>query len=371
MNEERNALASLYDKLSGDQWTRRDGWKTPLPLSEWHGVRVDRGHVTVLELSQNNLCGRLEDVVEALLQLTRLEQLWFSENHLEGPISSKLAERMPHLTILDVGSNALTGALSPAFSNNTTLTWFEYGCGNQLTSFWRGAPEEDATSSTTLSKDAIVATQVLDNSATSTTTTSSSIKYTPSLWTVYTVQRMLPATACATLIQEAESFATQNGTGWSKRRHRDYATTDVEVACSPVLLTLCNDHLQAHLLPTMAALFGFELSELGVEDLFVVKYDMAGQTDLREHRDGSELSFVLCLNDAYEGGGTLFRDPEKNTTVLVRPAGVGDCVLFCGRHLHGGQRITSGVRYILTGFVRVYVAADEGRRAKVEEMVSK
>lgn len=42
-------------------------------------------------------------------------------------------------------------------------------------------------------------------------------------------------------------------------------------------------------------------------------------------------------------------------TVLIRPNNVGDCVMFCGGHLHSGQAITSGVRYILTGFVRVYV----------------
>jgi hypothetical protein len=364
--DERSALASLFDKLSGDQWTRHDGWKTQMPLSDWYGVSVDSatGHINVLELSKNNLCGRLEDVVEDLLRLTHLGQLWLSENYLKGPLSSRLAERTT-LTILDIGSNLLTGALSPAFSNSTTLTWFHYEDGNQLTSFWRGASKDNGPSrvdvaSSTLSVDALA--NVLDTTASTN----------PSLWTVNTVRSMLPPAACAALIQEAEMFASARGTGgWSKSRHRDYSTTDVEVACCPALLALCNVHLKAHLLPTMAALFGFEISELGVEDLFVAKYDMAGQTDLREHRDGSELSFVLKLNDEYEGGGTLFRDPERNTTVLVRPEGVGDCVMFCGRHLHAGQQITGGVRYILTGFVRLYVAEDEGRRSKVEEMVSK
>ena len=103
--------------------------------------------------------------------------------------------------------------------------------------------------------------------------------------------------------------------------------------------------------------------------MFVAKYDMLGQKELREHRDGSELSFVVALNDGFEGGGTNFIDMNAKTMkrkiVLVRPESVGDCVLFCGRHLHSGETITSGVRYILTGFVRVYVEDDAGKKTMV------
>ena len=75
---------------------------------------------------------------------------------------------------------------------------------------------------------------------------------------------------------------------------------------SPELLDICNQALESSLLPTMAKIFGFHISELGIEDMFVAKYDMKGQKELREHRDGSELSFVLALNGSnneYEGGG--------------------------------------------------------------------
>jgi predicted 2-oxoglutarate/Fe(II)-dependent dioxygenase YbiX len=119
----------------------------------------------------------------------------------------------------------------------------------------------------------------------------------------------------------------------------------------------------------MATLFGFDTHELGVEDMFVAKYDMNGQRELMEHRDGSELSFVLVLNDEYLGGGTMFRNPKDNKSVLVRPDSVGDCVMFCGRHLHSGVQITSGVRYILTGFVRVYVDKDETKKKMLDEIV--
>ena len=81
----------------------------------------------------------------------------------------------------------------------------------------------------------------------------------------------------------------------------------------------------------------------------------------------------MALNDGFDGGGTNFISMDQETKerriVLVRPETVGDCVLFCGRHLHSGEVITSGVRYILTGFVRVYVKEDAARRMMVEEIV--
>jgi hypothetical protein len=198
------------------------------------------------------------------------------------------------------------------------------------------------------------------------------------LWNVNTIPTLLSPEECNALIQEAEAFTTSQG--WSKSRHRDYSTTDVDVSRCPTLLTLCNAHLQHTILPALASLYGFQLHELGVEDMFVAKYEMSGQRALVQHRDGSELSFVIALNcKEYEGGGTLFINAKYDEdcskaggaggvgsssstlgcalpkTVLIRPNNVGDCVMFCGGHLHSGQAITSGVRYILTGFVRVYV----------------
>ena len=61
----------------------------------------------------------------------------------------------------------------------------------------------------------------------------------------------------------------------------------------------------------------------------------------------------MCVYDTYVytcnlcvGGGTHF--VHSNTT--YRPSGIGTAVLFSGKNLHLGVSVTSGTRYILTGF---------------------
>ena len=58
---------------------------------------------------------------------------------------------------------------------------------------------------------------------------------------------------------------------------------------------------------------------------------------------------VIQLNDQGEfaGGGTLFEHVSKDAVTV--PA--GSALLFCGYHRHAGVPVTSGGRYILTGFV--------------------
>ena len=58
----------------------------------------------------------------------------------------------------------------------------------------------------------------------------------------------------------------------------------------------------------MARLFEFPLVDLAIENLFLAKYSAhkGQQRMLSEHLDDSELSFVITLNDAFQGGGTRF-----------------------------------------------------------------
>ena len=69
---------------------------------------------------------------------------------------------------------------------------------------------------------------------------------------------------------------------------------------------------------------------------------MEGQKSLETHIDGSEFSFIIALNDEYEGGGT--RIVENNKIVKCNK---GDCVIFCGQTQHEGLNVYSGTRYIL------------------------
>ena len=73
------------------------------------------------------------------------------------------------------------------------------------------------------------------------------------------------------------------------------------------------------------------------------------------HADGTPWSFVLALNSPTEftGGGTHFIDSKQ----IIRPQNVGDVAIFCGKNVHEGVSVTSGVRYIMAGFCN-YMSSD-------------
>lgn len=64
---------------------------------------------------------------------------------------------------------------------------------------------------------------------------------------------------------------------------------------------------------------------------------------------------MIALNDPAEftGGGTHFMDSDTT----VRPNGVGDVALFCGKNVHEGVGVTNGIRYIMAGFCN-YMSPD-------------
>jgi hypothetical protein len=337
---EMDALETIYRCLGGPEWNRRDGWlEEGHSYTEWSGVttcKEEGNKITALELSQNNLRGRLDDplVVDALVSLApSLEQLWLSENALAGNLPSVLADKkkFPNLTILDVGSNRLRGSLHPLFANaNTHFSWFDTS-GNQLTSYYR----YDHTSNNT------------DNETTPVHfSTSSPLK------DVHVVPLLLTKQQCTFLVDLAIAYTKANG-GWQMDRHRTHKTTDIDIAvCGGELLDTCNAHLETRILPLMANLFEVSMVDLAVEDLFVARYcaNKGQQSALCPHRDGSELSFVITLNDSFQGGGTRFMDDD----IIVAPDTPGTGVFFTGCQLHSGVEVTEGTRYILTGFVRVY-----------------
>jgi hypothetical protein len=101
-----------------------------------------------------------------------------------------------------------------------------------------------------------------------------------------------------------------------------------------------------------------------IEDLFLAKYsaDKGQQSALSQHRDGSELSFVITLNDPatdFTGGGTRFIMTNANKSLTLAPETAGTGVFFCGRQLHSGVEVKTGTRYILAGFVRVFCSTPE------------
>lgn len=364
---QKEALETIYHSLGGPQWKNHDHWLSDdHHFSEWHGVRcsstTDNGgekswHVTALELSQNNLHGRLDDpvVVAGFLKIAAsLDQLWLSENALTGTVPSLFcSNNFPSLTIVDVGSNKLRGSLHPCFGTSTKFSWFDTS-GNELTSYYRCTNDDEDDLKNALEVNALATTSPFDH--------------------VHVVPSLLTKDQSAALINLAISYTEANG-GWQTDRHKAYQTTDIDLAiCGGELLDSCNLYLKTRILPLLSTIFNsddnddFCIADFAIEDLFLAKYAAAKgqQNALSEHRDGSEVSFVITLNDPktdFSGGGTRFMvAPEP---MILAPDTPGTGVFFCGRYLHSGVAVTEGTRYILAGFVRVYPSTPKGEKRLV------
>lgn len=164
---------------------------------------------------------------------------------------------------------------------------------------------------------------------------------------------------CQCVLKEVS--AVTNEMGWTANRHRAYATTDIQSCQIPKIDAWVRQTLRTRLFPRLIQLYfpGANI-ELSFRDLFFVKYSMDGQKGLSIHLDGSLLSFNLLLNPAYEftGGGTYIEHLDKTFNITE-----GDCFVHSGRIRHAGASLTSGVRYLLVGFVDVRLPGSQSLRS--------
>ena len=174
-------------------------------------------------------------------------------------------------------------------------------------------------------------------------------------------QNILSEEQCKAIISSAEIAAGKRGE-WQTTRHKSYPTTDISAYAIKEDITLggkvhkfgtwMNATVQDTILPIIAAEFSVTLGDLFMKDLFIVKYDIEGQRSLPEHRDSSQITFGIALNQIGEdfvGGGTRF---VLTNEPLTAPQGY--MIIHDSRLYHAGHPITSGTRYILIGFVNVY-----------------
>ncbi|MET0760539.1 MAG: hypothetical protein ABWZ56_08975 [Flavobacterium sp.] len=82
---EKNALIKLYKSTNGNQWKIK--WNLNAPISSWYGVKLQNDKVIALDLSDNNLVGKLPDEIT---NLVNLQQLNFFKNELSGNIPASI-----------------------------------------------------------------------------------------------------------------------------------------------------------------------------------------------------------------------------------------------------------------------------------------
>jgi len=100
----------------------------------------------------------------------------------------------------------------------------------------------------------------------------------------------------------------------------------------------------------------------------MVKYDVTKKErqKLDMHTDKSEWTFLISLSNGagmdYSGGGTFFECLDA--TVHVQR---GHALVFPGKLRHCGQRITSGLRFLLVGFLVDKTTNNNTNKVEVKE----
>lgn len=163
----------------------------------------------------------------------------------------------------------------------------------------------------------------------------------------------IPQVASGAMCQELVNIC--EACGFRQEANADYvqATVDLEVDSAPeVREWLLSRNLVSTVKKCILSTHCVDI--IGFDDVFVVKYDATsclGQSELRLHVDGGEVSFMLALSsrDQYTGGGTYFQLLENTTCPTVHLSS-GDLLVFNAELYHAGLAISSGLRYLLVGF---------------------
>ena len=151
----------------------------------------------------------------------------------------------------------------------------------------------------------------------------------------------LSSSACDNLVHKACLVPK-----WTTKRHKNFPTYDIplgeidDLDFSKELLQISDLCMKTYDL----------IGTINLYDTFVVKYEKNGQDCLNIHRDSSEISFILALSDPsdFTGGGTFYESHDK--TIIPNK---GEIVFHCGKLRHGGNKIESGIRFILIGFFHI------------------
>ena len=195
------------------------------------------------------------------------------------------------------------------------------------------------------------------------------LEYRPRLRALHLLRGLWSPEQCDAALKSCLAAARFHG--WSTRRHKSFATVDLPIWQATDVSEAVRRSLADEILPALARAYGVDLATLALSEAFLIRYSASGQSELGFHRDGHVFSCNILLNDGFAGGGTRFEEaaplhvseggawreagwpaeaapPEEVTQVR---GAVGDCLLHCGKHRHGGGAVTSGTRFVLVCFI--------------------
>lgn len=114
---------------------------------------------------------------------------------------------------------------------------------------------------------------------------------------------------------------------------------------SPSLFEHVQNDLGSRIWPQLRSAWPL-IDYCGLRDVFVIKYALEAQTELRLHHDVAQVSASVKLNDDYDGAELSF--PRQNVTNDSVP--VGSLLVWPSlvTHPHCTEPLRSGVKYGLT-----------------------
>lgn len=124
--EEKQALIDLYNTTNGADWNTK--WDLESPISSWHGLTVESGKVTAINLMFNNLQGPLP---ASLGNLKNLKTLELSFNPISGNLPATLGN-LKNLEVLAINGADLSGFIPEGLGTLLNLRELHLS-SNQLT----------------------------------------------------------------------------------------------------------------------------------------------------------------------------------------------------------------------------------------------
>jgi hypothetical protein len=155
------------------------------------------------------------------------------------------------------------------------------------------------------------------------------------------VTRFWSPSYCATVVRAAEATGA-----FAPQPDDPVPGHEVSLAViSPRLFEAVQDDLGRRIWPRLQAQWPY-IDYYGLRDVFVIRYALGEQEQLRIHHDVAQVSASVKLNDGYAGGELEFpRQGVSNAEVAV-----GDLLAWPSlvTHPHRTNQLRGGVKYALT-----------------------
>ena len=146
---------------------------------------------------------------------------------------------------------------------------------------------------------------------------------------------------CDLLIKAAEASGS-----FSANEFDPVPAHEVSLATiSPVLFERIQNDFGSRIWPQLKSVWPL-IDYHGINDAFIIKYEVGKQEELRVHHDVAQVSASIKLNDDYEGAVLEF--PRQNKSNASVPVGSMLAWPSLVTHPHASTPIRSGVKYSMT-----------------------